>query len=426
MPIQKRKDGFSVNELMTSFTLSHVCDYHKALIIPGMPDDFVVAERFRNGLTDEEIRKGFIAFREFLYNFYDRLSENRNNIDAITGIKYDPYGDTSDNGNGNINHCFPIFRDIAYTLFALGIFGRLDKSEMKLNLNGKDMLAPICPMTEKYPKKYNMILRMNVGRKCEVFQLLSDLGLNFTGVNSTKDIDFSQIDAFNVSSDINNFLVIGLKLIAEATANNSAYYKMTNMFWPVLLKCDFYPLANAKPKKYTARLKECISPQQPEVKEWIMKIDRYMKSNACKLSHSGDGKEFTYTLKDLGIHKGRVFKIHLDILGCFASPGIDHIKNPNNILNYLTDEIIEMMKDERNSTHGSCGQCRHAETALNSCKTGGPLLFSHNGETICRCRRIDVKIPLHKADYRALVEKWVVMEVENSVHQISYRAGNAL
>jgi len=101
---------------------------------------------------------------------------------------------------------------------------------------------------------------MNDERRQEMFSLLSDLGLCFEG---------SKTGVFSITSDINEFLVLGLKLIAEATMNNKAYIKAENLFYCAFLRCDFYPLANAKPKKHVILLREFISAQHPEIIKWI-------------------------------------------------------------------------------------------------------------------------------------------------------------
>ena len=46
--------------------LENICDYLKSLIIAGIPNGFVVAERFRHDLTNNDIIKGVTAFRLYL------------------------------------------------------------------------------------------------------------------------------------------------------------------------------------------------------------------------------------------------------------------------------------------------------------------------------------------------------------------------
>ena len=95
--------------------LSYVCDYLKALVIPHTPDDFIVAEPFRHGLTDDELRKGIDAFREFMYDLYDKLAENESRLDIEEGSKYDPQGCLNDNGSGHYRNRFPSIKPVRIT-----------------------------------------------------------------------------------------------------------------------------------------------------------------------------------------------------------------------------------------------------------------------------------------------------------------------
>jgi hypothetical protein len=56
-----------------------------------MPDDFFIAEKFKHGLTDVQLKKGMNAYRDFLYALFDKLSASKNKIDVKTGAIYDPY-----------------------------------------------------------------------------------------------------------------------------------------------------------------------------------------------------------------------------------------------------------------------------------------------------------------------------------------------
>lgn len=283
------------------YDLEYVCHYLKALVIPQTPGSFAVAEPFRHGLTDVVLHKGIAAFRSFLYALFDLLSANKDKIDAVSGSVYDPYGTTGDHGTASLWHRFPMIRDITYTLFALGMFGHLETApNTRLTLHGDDMLTAICPLTGKYPEKYNRLKRMNGVRRLEVFRLLSDLGLCFDGADFTTEIDFAKTGTFHVTWDGDDDWALGLKLITEATANHKNYIKMENMFSPVFLRCNFHPLANSVPKTCTNNIREYALAQQPEVQAWIADMDTWLMNHGCTMTNTGS-ETFTYTRRGTSI-----------------------------------------------------------------------------------------------------------------------------
>jgi hypothetical protein len=391
---------------MQKYDLAYVCHYYKNLVIPHTPEDFTVAERFRHGLTDLEIRKGIAAFREFLYALFDKLAADKEKIDVETGSNYDLYGDTGAKGSGNINHCFPVIIDLALTLFSLGFHGRLETgAQMKLTVQGVDMLTVICPVTEKY----HSLIRMSGRRKLEIFLLLHELGLRFEGADFSKEVDFSKTGAFHITYDKDDCFAAGLKLIAEATANNREYIKLENLFGTAFMRCDFYPLANAAPRKHVKYIQEYVNAQSPEIREWIRDLDVYLSGSGCTVTHDFGG-EFIYAKRKLRNRMGMVCKIYMDITGCFITPGMNHLKNPNNIINMLPGDIVDLMiaKAER-----ECGWCAYSRRNPDSieCRPGCPLKFTYKGEEYIKCRYAEFQIPLDKAENRELIRKWLEMEL---------------
>jgi len=385
------------------FDLEYVCNYFKALVIPHTPDGFTVAERFKYGLTDAEIRKGIDAFRIFLYTLFDKLIAEKDKIDLKTRHNYNPYSNTDKH---DIRMCFPSIYDLIIILLSFGIHGKLEtKPEKNICINGKDLFTVICPITEKY----NSLNKMSGERKLEMFRLLSDVGIRFNGADFSDEVDFSKVETFTITHVKNEFFPVGLKLLSEATLNNKHYIKLNNLFVAVFLRCDYYPLVNAVPKKHKIKINDIAHTQSPDVREWILSTNKFLTHHGCGLTQSG-GNEYTSATRNTGIMKGRILRLHIGITGCFATPGINHIKNPINILAELPDSIIDIIIDKKNHSHGSCGQCS-GNIAYAQCKIGGPIQFTYKNEDIVKCRVSDIKIPLDNAAYRDWVLKWVEMEI---------------
>ena len=381
---------------MSKKDLADVCNYMKALVIPDMPDGFRVADKFRHGLTDREIRKGVGAYRGFLYALFDKLAADKDKIDLKTRDNYNPYVKSD---RTNIRMCLPVIVDLAMILFTLGIRGRLDMEGKRLAVRVDDLLTVICEKTENYIS----LIKMSGGRKFEMFRILTDLGLGFEGVDFSREVDFSKVEEFSVTYAADDFFVAGLKLLAEATANHRDYYYVMNMFG-VLLECDFYPLANEKPKKRVRDINLSSGGQATEIREWIAEMDGYLLSNGCTL---GGSWEFTYALRKVKNRKGMVLRVWMDITGCYACPGVNHLDRPDSIVSMLPGEIVEMLKTQR-----ECGWCSQPDPA--KCSRGGPFGFTHDGGEYVRCRTAEFRIDLSDAGNRDLVRQWVEMELAAS------------
>ena len=402
---------------MSKKDIAYVCDYLKSLVITRMPDDFIITEPFRHGLTDDELRKGMTAFREFLYALFDKIAADKDKIDVKTGSIYDPHGTKGDRGTRSVKYCFPVFFDLTIILFSLGFHGKLEtKPEMNLTVRGEDMSVVICPVTEKYQS----VIKMSGGRKLEMFRLLSDLGLRFNGADFSEEVDFSKTGTFHITSEKNEYFAVGLKLIADAMINNTYYIKLENLFGPVFLRGDFYPLANAKPKKHIIHINEYASPQTPEIREWIKSIDNLLTNNGCTMVVS-DGK-FQYTKRGKSVTYGMVCIIEMGITGCFITPGVNHLANPDSITRILPDDMADMLKSGEERAKFNPEQCNRRTGNMSFAR----FAFTHNGEEYEGCRHAGLRcqfsgvkccftgynFDLSDPNVRELAATWIEMELE--------------
>lgn len=376
--------------------LADVCHYLKGTVIPHTPDDFIIGEPFRHGLTDDEIKEGISAFRSFLYKLYDALAASKDAFDIKTGSKYDP-----DNGVDSIHKHFPIISDLAVILFSFGIQGRLEtEPRRELVLSGDDLLIPLPPKSEKY---YS-ISKMTGKRKLEVFNFLSDMGFYFEDTNFSEEVDFIKTGTFYVRYEENNFLPVGLKLIAEAQKNiKSDYYKFTTAF----MRGDFYPLANTVPKSHVVNIHEFVGSQGSEIRDWILSMDKLLTDGGCKtigdIGNFAANGSFAYiSRKD----KRTICKIDLRISGCEVRPQGNHLANPDNILIELPEIMLDSMKSGK-----VCGICAENDPNFIHCKHGGPFKFTHDGVYYERCRFDGFRFALNGAAEREVLKKWIELEL---------------
>ena len=375
--------------------LSDVCNYLKGLIIPHTPGGFKVAEPFRHGLADEELEKGILAFRTFLYNLYDKIAADKSLLDIEKGQIYAPEA-----GEDSIHKCFPIINDIAVVLWTLGIYGKLETEPRKeLAVNGNDLLTPL---SSTKPPAIN---KLSNKRKAEVFNYLADIGFYFEDLNLSESMDLSKTGTFYVAYENDSYVILGLKLLALAKHNiKSGYQKFMTTF----MRGDFYPLANAMPQAHTTTAALFATPQPPQIRDWICDAEKLLVDNGCKLSTfflsntNGDGS-FSYASRK---SKKTVCRIAMGMMGSLVEIRGNHFANEKNILLELPQNMLNVVKG------GGCGACAKGDPNFVKCRHGGPFKFAYKGENFERCAFGGYVFPLDNAAERELLKKWLQYELE--------------
>lgn len=367
--------------------LADISGYLKATIVPEMPDDFIVAQPFRRGLSMAEIRGGMAAFRAFICALYDALAAGKDKIDAETGGDFDPDsvdGLTHVCYEGSLHKCFPIINDLAVLLFNLGLRGRLEtQPEYALILSEGDLERPLDHKNEKY----NSFIGMPDARKAELFRILAEMGLG--------------IETMAVKCPGNPLLPVGLKLLAEAQMiRKTAYYPLKVVF----MRGDFYPLGEKKVRMKDLNFNLFLAPHPPEIRAWITRIDKLLEDNGCsakgEINNFNSNIVFTYTSRITGKD---VCKIHMGIEGCKAYPYGRHLNGEENILKSLPESMQGCLLDGKHQCTG--------------CATKRPDLVEHNvrytldGKAYRRCWNKGFGYPLNGADERGAIEKWIIMEL---------------
>ncbi|MCL2188980.1 MAG: hypothetical protein FWC16_08685 [Defluviitaleaceae bacterium] len=384
---------------MSNFDLSDVCRFLKNAIIMETPNNFTVTEKFRHGLTDDEIKKGIASFRSFLCKLFDALSANKDNIDVKTGINYNPKTDVRD--GGSIHKHFPIINELAMVLYAIGYHGRLETNPRKeIVVFGHDLLMPLPPKSEI---RYS-ISKMARERKMEVFNFLSDIGFYFEDANFTEKVDLDNTGTFYIQYDYDEFLPVGIKLLAEAQANIKANdYKFTTAF----MRGDFYPLADPKPKKQVVYVSQYINTQSSEIIDWLTDINKLLLDNNCRVDgdtiNFGCGAFFTYTSRK---SKKKICKIELGVAGCTIQLWGNHLAAPNNILFDLTENMKTVAKNGR-----PCGACASNDPNFIRCTRGGAYKYKVDDKHYERCCFHSFCFQTDDAYERELLTKWIKLEL---------------
>jgi len=378
--------------------LADICNHLKAAVIPHTPEDFTIAEAFRLGLPDNELKAGIVAFRAFLYELYDALANSKDRFDVKTGAKH-----------GTLPARFPIIEDLGAILFQIGFHGKLEtEPRNELIVYGADMFH-VSKM-----QKYKHLNKMSKMRKMELFDFLSELGFYFEELDLSNGIDFSKVGTFYVQYENDNSLLTGLKLMALSQANVKAKY---DRYSTILMRGDFYPLANEIPKPPTVNIIEYANTQPPSIKEWVIGMNELLSQN-CKVSGEVryflcDGI-FTYTSRKT---KKIVCKIDLRAKSSSAILNANHFETSSNILNQLTEFMLDTMR----SKNRNCKNCSELNIPdFVKCPYGGgePYRFSHNGEDFELCRHNGFEFFLNSETDRNVLRNWIELELAWTIRAI--------
>lgn len=375
---------------MAQLDLADICNHLKAAVIPHIPDDFHIAEAFRLGLSDEELKAGIMAFRNFLYDLYDALASNKDRIDVTTGKQY-----------GTFPKRFPIIEDMGTLLFSLGFHGRLETvPKNELIVYGSDLLK----VSEM--QKYRHLNKMSKKRKLELLDVLSDLGFYFEDADFSNNVDFSSIGTFYVQYENDDLMLTGLKLMALAQTNVKTKYDRYSM---IIMRGDFYPLANPEPKPPIVNIAEYANTQPPEIKEWVIDLDKLL-TQSCKVAgevrHSLCDGIFTYTSRET---KKIICKIDLRAKNSAVIPSANHFEGSSNILYDLSEDMLNAMRRKNRG----CKTCQEYNNPIFvKCPYGGePFRFSHKGEDFELCRFMGFEFAINSTKEREVLRKWIELEL---------------
>jgi len=371
---------------MGQMSLADICKHLKAAVIPRTPEDFVIAETFTLDLPDEELKAGIAAFRSFLHTLYDSLADNKDRFDVKTGKQ-----------SGTIPARFPIIEDLGAILFQIGFHGSLEtEPRNELIIHGEDMLKV------SKTQKYRHLNKLSKKRKMELFDFLSSLGFYFEDADFSDNVDFSKTGTFYVQYENGDGVLTGLKLMALAQANVKAKYDRYSL---IIMRGDFYPLANAEPKPQTINITDYANTQPQEIKEWIVDLDRLL-TETCKVDgkvqYSMCGGVFDYISRET---KRLVCRVNILARKCSVVPCANHFEVSDDILSEFTEGMFDVMRS-RNRACRACSEVN--EAGFVRCMYGGkPYGFVYEGEEFELCRFGGLEFLLGCAEEMRVIRGWI-------------------
>ena len=199
----------SHGETVMQKPISAYAFYLKSLIPADIPDTYELKPKFKNVASEENIHKGVIAFRDFLYVFCDRLIS-----DGYLYAKPQKTKNPSD---------YPFLKKMNHLLIDIGYNGRLNESGDSL------LVSEIPSFTSIKPK-------IPASKQMEYLRFLALCGFVFTGID-LDDKTFHMTGVFlEVTYPKAPVMLTGLKALSIAAVELWVrFYNNAND----LLRCDY-------------------------------------------------------------------------------------------------------------------------------------------------------------------------------------------
>ena len=240
--------------------LSDIVRHLKNIILSEMSDTHEVKPMFSDVFSNEDIRKGVNAHREFLHKLCDYLSINGDKHDKPKKIAH-PFSDRV-----SLPSNYPFLKNIENVLACIAVHGDLNKSNNALMVDSVKFRADLA--------------KIPIVKVVECMCCLSDIGFCISGIDFTgSKVDFVS-DIFEVSYPENPALLTGIKIMTRAKFE----FEGTGMYG-ILLRCD-YRLIIRDEVKLSCFLKDMIRTLPTENQKYILELhNKYLDAGfQCEVS----------------------------------------------------------------------------------------------------------------------------------------------
>ncbi|MCL2765269.1 MAG: hypothetical protein FWD40_08345 [Treponema sp.] len=232
--------------------INEVAVFLKKLIPANIPEVYALKPIFKKVASEENIRKGVIAFRNFLYTLCDFLIS-----DGHLYAKPPKSPKSMDD--------YPFLHNVTNLLVDIGYHSKLAKSSNSLIITE----IPSCTAAADDNKKIKTP-RISVSSLIECLRFLTLCGFVFKGIDlEAKAFDISKLQLLEVSYPNNPIMLIGLKAmsIADMELRKSRRYWNDNYF----LRCD-YRLMKAEDTDILDILKDFLHPLPKKLQKFALNL----------------------------------------------------------------------------------------------------------------------------------------------------------
>lgn len=242
---------------VTQKSISEIAKYLKNLIPANIPETYALKPMFENVASEEDIRNGVVAYRDFLYLFCDRLISDGH---LYFKLKKNPKNATD----------YPFLYSITDLLADIGYHSKLAESGDSL------LITEIPSFTASIDEKGNKKKPKNpVSKLIGCLRFLALCGFVFTGIDlEEKTVNISEGQLLEVSYPNAPTLLTGLKAMSIADIElRVKRYKNDNNH-DNLLRCD-YRLIKAKDTDVLDVLNDFLHPLPEKVQKFALELHRH-------------------------------------------------------------------------------------------------------------------------------------------------------
>ncbi|WMM26010.1 hypothetical protein RBU61_04875 [Tissierella sp. MB52-C2] len=232
--------------------ISEVAKFQKNLIPANIPEVYALKPIFENVAREENIRNGVIAFRDFIYLFFDRLISD-GHLFAKPPKKPKSMTD------------YPFLHNVTNLLVDIGYHSKLAE-------NGDSLLITEIPLFTASVDENGKRTKPKIpaSNQIECLRFLALCGFDFTGIDlEAKTLSISEVQLLEVSYPNNPILLTGLKAmsIADIELRRGRRYWNDNN----LLRCD-YRLLKAEDTDILHVLKDFLHPLPEKIQKFALKL----------------------------------------------------------------------------------------------------------------------------------------------------------
>ncbi len=256
--------------------ISEIAQYLKGQLPANIPQKYALKSRLESIASEENIRNGVAAFRDFLYAFFDRIILDG---DAQIKLPKTPKNMTD----------YPFLYGIADLLTDMGYHGILAENGSSLWIAEMPLFIPSTEQGAKKPKN-------SVAKLFEGLRFLALCGFVFTGI----DLNAKALPASGVQIEVTYpsapLLLAGLKALAVADVELRVKRYVSDDNHDNILRCD-YRLLQAEAMDVLDALKDFVRPLPEEVQRFALALhQRYTgKGLTCAALLSTFEAHFAYS-----------------------------------------------------------------------------------------------------------------------------------
>lgn len=242
---------------ITQKPISEIAKYIKSLIPANIPKTYALKPMFKSIASEDNIRNGVVAFRDFLYLFCDHLISVGH---LYVKLPKNPKSDTD----------YPFLYNVTDLLADIGYHSKLSESGNSLLLTELPSFIASIDENGNINKPKN-----SVSKLIECLQFLTLCGFAFTGIDlEAKKIDISKFKLLEVSYPNAPILLTGLKAMSIADIELRVKRYKNDFNHDNLLRCD-YRLMKAEDSDVLDVLKDFVNPLPEKVQKIALELHQH-------------------------------------------------------------------------------------------------------------------------------------------------------